>query len=455
MISANQHPSNSRLDHTGQICDAPSFENSRVGKYFVWNRIDQGGQGSVYRGWDPELQREVAIKIGNEPCHQELSAFEEGVLLARIHSTHVADVYDVGIFDGYPFLVMEYVDGFNLHQVVASRQLSSTEIVRIISQVAQAVGSAHASGVLHLDLKPENVMLNKVNKVKLVDFGAGWRVPSRGDDLGDPGCFTEEFAAPEQVVDELDPVDVRTDIYGLSALLWFLLTGEPPQPWNTDLQVRAAKNTRERKLFGVAARGLSHSRAMRFQDTNEFLNALKTRDRKSAVLIIAIGLLSLVLGVLHVTASDRAIPQQVSRAPAAVTNLEVVAPPAEEIDTYIFLWTKAGGVKQIEIEHPQTELAKIHRLKLADLPSEFAVLTLTSFADPVTVMQSAKLAFGISQVVLKQEQLKQIVVDSESGPDHSPFLQAIVDGLRNDIKHFHLEMHFGHHVPSMCVDMDR
>ncbi|MEN9285889.1 MAG: hypothetical protein RLZZ179_3382, partial [Verrucomicrobiota bacterium] len=155
----------------------------------------------------------------------------EGQALARLQHPNIVSVYDFGEVAGFCWLLMEYVDGVNLRQVMASGGLSSTEALRIIPEVCSALGYAHGRGVLHRDIKPENILLDATGRVKIADFGVARFSAGAGgiSSLTQSGVSlgTPVYMAPEQIERPQD-VDHRADIYSLGVVFYEMLTGGLP-----------------------------------------------------------------------------------------------------------------------------------------------------------------------------------------------------------------------------------
>ncbi|MFQ5943100.1 MAG: serine/threonine-protein kinase PknK [Anaerolineales bacterium] len=194
-------------------------------RYRLDEELGRGGTGTVFRAHDPELNRDVAVKIlsnlglgtdGRAQLQQEAQA------IARLNHPNIVAVYDVGEVDDVPFIVMEYVEGWDVHRR-APDDLS--RIVSVARQVAVALQHAHESGVIHRDLKPENVLLQSDGTAKLVDFGIARSVASRMTSEGQI-AGTVYYLAPELALGQ--DFDGRADLYSLGVMLYELTTGELP-----------------------------------------------------------------------------------------------------------------------------------------------------------------------------------------------------------------------------------
>src|ERR1700676_5337340 len=147
---------------------------TRIGKYRIEREIGRGGFGQVYRAFDPSVGRTVAIKVLNPGADPSLLARfrNEAATAGNLQHRHVVTVYEFGEHDGLAYLVMEFLEGRDLQQVIQEGGYGSlVQKIRIMSQVASGLHSAHVHGVAHLDVKPANIMLLPDGTVKIMDFG--------------------------------------------------------------------------------------------------------------------------------------------------------------------------------------------------------------------------------------------------------------------------------------------
>ncbi|MBL7977363.1 MAG: protein kinase [Bacteroidetes Order II. Incertae sedis bacterium] len=200
------------------------------GRYQLLEPIGQGGMGTVYRAYDPLLDRSVALKrlspdLVSDPAL--LARFEqESRLMAQVHHPQIATVFDAGDVGGQPFLTMALVQGEPLHRFAASRPRAFTLQQAIVwgKQVANALAALHEKGILHRDLKPDNLIRTPDNQLVLTDFGIAIRTTERQTSRVFEG--TPEYASPEQFSGE-EPSQA-SDVYSLGALLFWMLAGRPP-----------------------------------------------------------------------------------------------------------------------------------------------------------------------------------------------------------------------------------
>lgn len=205
---------------------------SRIGKYLVVGALDGGGQADVYRAVHPTLETELAIKLGRRVVgrlsdHRTLLV-AEGKILARLDHPGLARVYDLDFHDDIPFLAMEYVRGPNLRKYAAEGAVSPQRAAAVVAQVGRALQLVHNNGIIHQDIKPQNILMDEAERPRLIDFGMA-RIRHAWDDSENAASGgTPAFMAPEQARNETGATSARSDIFALGGVLYFLLTGRPP-----------------------------------------------------------------------------------------------------------------------------------------------------------------------------------------------------------------------------------
>lgn len=297
-----------------------------IGKYRVVEALGRGGQASVYRAVHPQLGRDVVIKYCHTGQVSDPAAREalqsEGRVLSELAHPNLAKVYDFDFDNGRAYLVMEYVRGLNLAQYARQNTLSASDSTTIVRQIAEALAYVHSHGVLHLDIKPQNILIDSSGKPFLIDFGLA-RAETAWDQSGpDPDKLsgTVVFMSPEQARCDTQSIGPRSDIFGLGGVLYYLLTGAPPirgESLRQSLQ-HAQRGNWERKLLdekadaklrGVVERAMATDPLERFPDAEAMARELDSLVTKA-------------------DGTDRA-PQNFSRTPrriiAAVALLAVTA----------------------------------------------------------------------------------------------------------------------------------
>lgn len=208
-------------------------------RYKIEALVGFGGHGKVYRAFDPELQRHVAVKISKKVAVDNASdeLLEEARRAAKLKHPGIVAVHDVGRHDGQLFFVTELVEGTNLADVIESGPTTVNDSKRIISSLAEALNFAHEHGFLHRDIKPANVLIDQHGRVLITDFGIATTIDKIEDHRGGtPG--TLPYMAPEQVAGEVQLIDARTDIHALGVVFFELLTGQLPYQGRTPTAVR-------------------------------------------------------------------------------------------------------------------------------------------------------------------------------------------------------------------------
>lgn len=206
--------------------------------YELRGELERGGQGVVVKALQRATKRVVAVKVllnGQHATPRQRLRFEREIdLAAQLRHPHIVTIHDSGIAAGRPYLVMEYIDGCRLDDYVRRERLSVRQRLELFRLVCGAVGYAHQRGVIHRDLKPGNVLVDRDGQPHVLDFGlaksAEPAAPEEGGPLTDTGEFlgTLAYAAPEQARGEPDQIDTRTDVYALGLMLYEMLADELP-----------------------------------------------------------------------------------------------------------------------------------------------------------------------------------------------------------------------------------
>ena len=206
-------------------------------RYEIREELGRGGMATVYRAYDPLSEREVALKILNRELLEDTQVRErferEAKIIAKLEHAAIVPVYDVGRDNNQLFFVMRYMSGGSLTKQIQNRSLSLSAIAHVIQRLANALDYAHMRGVIHRDLKPDNILFDENNNVYISDFGIA-KLTQASTRLVHSGIIgTPTHMSPEQALGE--DVDGRSDIYSLGVILFEMLSGKSPYDARTPL----------------------------------------------------------------------------------------------------------------------------------------------------------------------------------------------------------------------------
>ena len=249
--------------------------------------IGSGGMGAVYRGYQTDLDRDVAVKIlpqslSDDPVFVERFR-REAQTLAKLDHRNIVRVFGSGVADGLCYIVMEFVEGATLRQAISAKAIDAESALRIVPQICEALQYAHGQGVVHRDIKPENILLGTGGRVKVVDFGlakmsdgdrAQTMLTATGTRLG-----TLRYMAPEQL-DGMH-VDHRADVYSLGVVFYELLTGQVPMG---QFAMPSEKVGTDPRIDAVVMRTLSREPDDRYQHVSEVETELESISKTQETL---------------------------------------------------------------------------------------------------------------------------------------------------------------------------
>src|SRR3989442_10797739 len=266
-------------------------------RYEILQILGEGGMGSVYKARDRELNRMVALKVirpelaGSQAI---IDRFKQELLLAtQVTHKNVIRIYDLSEAEGMKFITMEYVEGEDLRGLMQQKKkLAPEEAVEIMLQVCRALEAAHSVGIIHPDLKPQNIMRDKAGRILVMDFGLARTL--EGDGMTQTGALvgTMDYMSPEQALGK--ELDQRSDLFALGLIFYELLTGK--MPYKAESVVASLlKRTQERAapvsshdatipqaLSSIVSRSLEPDVKLRYQSAAEICNDLNAWQGKGA-----------------------------------------------------------------------------------------------------------------------------------------------------------------------------
>jgi serine/threonine-protein kinase len=268
-------------------------------RYRIETLLGQGGMGRVYKAYDKELNRTVAIKVVRQGAMGEADALnrfkQELVLASKISHKNILRIHDLGEVNGMKFITMAYVEGKDLHQIIKENpKLPLERALKFATQLAGALAAAHAEDVVHRDLKPQNILLDKNDQVYISDFGLAKSFAEGAVGMTQTGAFlgTPRYMSPEQV--EGKPTDGRADLYAYGLILYEMVTGDVPFTGDSTLKVmyqRIQEKPKSPKLVNaelpnwlvrIIMRCLERDPADRYQSAYEILADLQGGNTASS-----------------------------------------------------------------------------------------------------------------------------------------------------------------------------
>src|ERR1041385_3293163 len=203
---------------------------NKIGRYEILDEIGRGAFGQVYRAFDPDVNRRVAVKVLNTIGAPDILARfrNEAAAAGNLNHRNIVTIYDFGEHNGVPYIVMELVDGQDLQKTMVSRRLSLLQKMEIMSQVADGLHFAHRHGVIHRDVKPANIMVLPDGLVKILDFGIARLNQANAARQTRTGYLvgTILYMSPEQFQEAI--VDSLCDIWAYGVVYYEILTGKYP-----------------------------------------------------------------------------------------------------------------------------------------------------------------------------------------------------------------------------------
>jgi eukaryotic-like serine/threonine-protein kinase len=267
-------------------------------RYEIMKQLGEGGMGAVYKARDHELERLVALKVIRPELagHPDiLRRFKQELILARqVTHKNVVRIFDLGTADGLKFITMDYVEGRDLKSIINERgKIPVAETVPIVQQICRGLEAAHVEGVVHRDLKPQNVMVDDAGRVWLMDFGLARSMESSGMTRTGVLMGTPDYMSPEQA--RAEKVDARSDLFSLGIIFFEMLIGRLPFQADT-LMAKLLQRVKERavavheldpsipvEVSAVVAKCLAPDVNKRYQTIREILDDLGGGGQTSSV----------------------------------------------------------------------------------------------------------------------------------------------------------------------------
>jgi tetratricopeptide (TPR) repeat protein/predicted Ser/Thr protein kinase len=261
------------------------------GRYEILSVLGQGGMGAVYKARDRELDRMIALKVIRPELATDpaiLLRFKQELILSRnITHKNVVRIFDLGEADGIRFISMEYVDGEDLRTILRRNgKLQAKDAISVVEQVCRALDAAHSEGVIHRDLKPQNIMRDRYGRIVVMDFGLARSLGDSGMTQTGAIVGTLEYMSPEQALGTT--LDQRSDIFSVGLIFYELLTGKAPYEADTAI-ASLMKRTREearsasevdasvpKSLSAIVSRCLEREPTNRYHSAVELLQQLTT-----------------------------------------------------------------------------------------------------------------------------------------------------------------------------------
>jgi len=331
----------------GEVFDLPA--DLVPGRYRLTRLLGRGGMGEVYLAADLRLKRDVAIKLLLPDKAADADArrrlFLEAQTAATLDHPHICPVYDSGeTADGRAYVVMQYVQGQTLAEILRQRQTPPEEALRLVTHVADALGAAHARGLVHRDVKPANVIVTPSGQTKLLDLGIAKAVlfPAGSEDTATASAMTAEgvfigtppYMSPEQILQR--PLDGRSDLFSLGTVLYECLTGRLAFAGQTSVEILA------NVLHSVppAPSAINPSLTTRYDALCERLLEKEPAKRHQSAQ-------ELIEGIRRVAASQQPVPRWLARVPPRY--LALLAAIALVV-VLVWIWSRPGGLAPVPPE---------------------------------------------------------------------------------------------------------
>ncbi len=426
-----------------------------LGRYRVLERLGAGGMGVVYRARDERLDRDVALKVlppGRLSDENARRLFKkEALALSRINHPQIATIHDFDTDSGVDFLVMEYIPGKGLDQLIAEGSLTDATVRELGTQLADGLAALHQHGMVHRDLKPGNLRLTPDGRLKILDFGLArllQPVTSRITETFDSAAEfagTLPYMAPEQI--KGDAIDQRTDIYAAGAVLYELATGRPLFPGagraelvgailgRTPTSPKQINPSLSDSLEQTIVRALAKDPMSRLSSAGDLRIALAqtsdvSRDGDTAAPArrAAVSLVGVVLGLLALVVIATIVLQRVGRSPAPVIGkISVAVLPFHALSVAEPIRFLGVGIPDAII----TRLAGVEQLSLR--PTNAILGYENQPVDAKDAGRALKTAYVLTGILQEANERLRVSVQLVRVADGSPIWGDHYDVTRSDL----------------------
>jgi serine/threonine protein kinase/Tfp pilus assembly protein PilF len=373
---------------------SPHPPKTLAGRYRLDELIAEGGFAQVFRAYDAELQRTVAIKVPKPGRLESTAAFQaEARRVARLKHESIIPVFDVGIDGDTCFIVTEFVEGGSLADRLGKGRPSREQAIRWVCEIADALEYAHLNGIIHRDIKPANILIGANGRAKLADFGIAQSANKTGEFA--PSLGTLRYMSPEQL--DGKPADHRSDIYSLGVVLYESLTGRIPYSSSEPNVLRKEitegppsswPNAISGGLKAVIQRALNRSPHQRQASASQFAAEIRRASPPARIRRVTPWLIAGLLIFPTVMVAGRFIPGR-SDAPPAVSFNELMAVAKTNLLHKHFAVAEKEFTQALTFDPRNTEALKSRgfcRLNLEMLEEAIADLTQAHQLDPVDPM---------------------------------------------------------------------
>jgi len=419
----------------------------RIGRYVLLGQLGRGGMGVVHLARDEVLDRHVAVKLLNRRSTPGLQArlLQEAQALARLSHPNVVAIYEAGEHEGRIFLAMERIVGDTLREWRGGRPRGIVEVLEVALQAARGLAAAHDAGLVHRDVKPDNIMIGDDGRVRVMDFGLARVASSRvgdSDEGSDPSLSpvpltavgavvgTPGYMAPEQERGAV--VDASSDIFSFSIVLYELLTGVRPPDDLATMQALLARRRAPRWLVALVVRGLHDDPAARWPTMHALITALEAALRPAVLrTMMRVTTVALLLVVSWVAAWQAHVvigQHQRSRFDAEVRRIESAV--QQRMTAYVQVLRGGLGLFQVAGEGDADRWIRyVSTLQLGERYPGFKALSFAAAVAPAELpgfirrIRTGPLPAGLGNPqLIRQFTVRSPVKTSSAPPIHSPII---------------------------------